>query len=307
MINNYEPIKPKDFDLKWDSWLNEMKMIEPNIEIIEDVKTTYGKLTCLFYNSVDQVKVYTRFYQTSITKPIIIYYHGHGSGIEEDWNINSCLQYVNEGYNVITIDIRDQNNKTHDIKDYQYKSYGNICKDIDKIDTTYTRGIYLDSLKIIDIIRYSNNQLFKPYQTNKIIVTGPSQGGGLALMVASINREVALCIADIPSGCCIKKRINGHYGMYTPINNVIDDYPFKKDLILNNQDYFDVVNMADKIKVPVLAAVGSIDNICPATFFIEAYDKITTKKDLYIYEGYGHGGFFDKHFGVKLSFIKKYL
>ena len=78
-------------------------------------------------------------------------------------------------------------------------------------------------------------------------------------------------------------------------------------MLSGREAYFDVINMADKIKCPVYSSVGSIDDICPASFYIEAYDKITSLKEVVWYEGYGHGGFEEIHFPKKLQYVLDYL
>ena len=47
--------------------------------------------------------------------------------------------------------------------------------------------------------------------------------------------------------------------------------------------YFDLINMADKITCPVLAAVGEKDNVCPARFFMGAYQRMNVPKQVHVY------------------------
>ena len=119
--------------------------------------------------------------------------------------------------------------------------------------------------------------------------------------------EVKVSLSDVPSDCAIKDRIINREGKYTVIDDFLTDHPELKEVVMKNQDYFDVINMADKIKASVIASVGSIDNICPPKYFMKAYELIKSEKHLDIYDGYGHGGFEEIHLPKKIEFAKKVL
>ena len=69
--------------------------------------------------------------------------------------------------------------------------------------------------------------------------------------------------------------------------------------------YFDVINMSHKINCPVLASIGTVDDVCPAEFFYEAYLNIPNPKEIFVYEGYGHGGFEELHLPIKYDFVAR--
>ena len=65
--------------------------------------------------------------------------------------------------------------------------------------------------------------------------------------------------------------------------------------------------MAPRIKAAVISSVGMEDDCCPPRYFYQAYKKMTCVKELYPYEGYGHGGFEEIHLPKKIAFAKKIL
>ena len=121
-----------------------------------------------------------------------------------------------------------------------------------------------------------------------LFVAGPSQGGGLSLMVSAMSDyDIALSLSDVPSDCALRDRVLNHVGKYQVITDFLKDHPELKDKVLENLDYFDVINMADRITCPVIASIGMQDNTCPPKYFYQAYKKIKGKKELEVYEEYG--------------------
>ena len=297
--------KPTDFDVKWAQWLKEVHDIKNHIDIVKETKQSYGKLIEFYYDSVKNTKIFAKLYlQDKLDLPVVAYYHGHGSDLDDEWNNWHAMNLVNAGFSVCSIDMRFQKGKVIDNNEYHFLEYESICYNIDDLENSYLKRLDQDALKLIDIL--SCKDCFKELNDLDIIVAGPSQGGGLSLMVASLSDKDILCsLSDVPSDCALRDRVLGEYGKYSIINKLINEHSDIKDKVLNNLDYFDVINMADKIKCPVITSVGGIDNVCPPRFFYQAYKKIKAEKELYVYPEFGHGGFEEKHLPKKIDFAKK--
>ena len=307
-------IKPKDFESRWAKWLQEVHDVKNHIEIVnEDVRLDgFGKIISFYYDSVAGAKVYAKLYlRWEPSRPVVAYYHGHMSYIDDPNNDWHCMNLVAAGFNVVAIDMRFQNGKVIDNYHYRYMDYPSACYNIDDLETCYNKRLDQDALKILDIIKDPN--IFKdingtPLASMPLMVAGPSQGGGLSLMVSAMSDyDIEVSLSDVPSDCAIKDRIINREGKYTVIDDFLKDYPHLKDVVMANQDYFDVINMADKIKAKVICSIGTMDNICPPKYFYQAYKKIKSEKQLDIYEGYGHGGFEEIHLPKKIKFAKKYI
>ena len=311
---NVSTIKPVDFDARWAKWLKEVHDVKNHVEIVdvEERLDGFGKIIRFYYDSVQNGKIYAKLYlRWEANRPIVAYYHGHMSYIEDPNNDWHCMNLVAAGFNVCAIDMRFQNGKTIDTTNYRYTNYPSACFNIDDLETCYNKVLDLDALKLLDIIKDPN--IFKdingtPLANMPLIVAGPSQGGGLSLMVAAMtDYDVLVSLSDVPSDCAIKDRIINREGKYTVIDDFLKDHPELKEVVMRNQDYFDVINMADKIKASVISSVGSIDNICPPKYFMKAYELIKSEKHLDIYDGHGHGGFEEIHLPKKIEFAKKVL
>lgn len=306
-------IKPDDFDKVWDKWIKEVRAVPNNIEIVkEEVQIDgFGKIIDFYYDSVNGAKVFAKLYlRWEAARDVVAYYHGHNSYIDHEDNVWHCMNLVAAGFNVFAIDMRFQNGKTIDNTPYRFMDYPSACFNIDELNHCYNKYLDQDALKLIDIIK--DPSLFKdingtPLANQKLIVAGPSQGGGLSMMVASLDNRVDLSLSDVPSDCAIKDRIINKEGKYGVIKDFLTDHPELTDVVMRNQDYFDVINMTDKMACPTICSVGTIDKICPPAYFYQAYEKIKTKKALEVYEGYGHGGFEEIHLPKKIKFAKDVL
>ena len=306
--------KPKDFDTRWARWLKEVHDVKNNVEIVdEDVRLDgFGKIISFYYDSVQNAKIYAKLYlRWEPNRPVVAYYHGHMSFIDDKDNDWHCMNLVAGGFNVVAIDMRFQNGKAIDPTPYRFMDYPSACFNIDDLETCYNKVLDQDALKILDIIK--DPTIFKdingtPLGDMPLIVAGPSQGGGLSLMVSAMSDyDIALSLSDVPSDCAIKDRIKNREGKYTVIDDFLADHKELSDVVMANQDYFDVINMASRIKAKVIASFGTVDETCPPKYFYQAYKQITSEKELYAYVGFGHGGFEELHLPRKIAFAKKVL
>ena len=306
--------KPVDFEEKWAKWLQEVHEVKNHIEIVdEDIRLDgFGKIISFYYDSVNDAKIYAKLYlRWEPSRPVVAYYHGHMSYADDPNNDWHCMNLVAAGFNVVMIDMRFQNGKAIDNYPYKYMEYPSACYSIDDLENSYLKRLDQDALKILDIIK--DPTIFKdidgnPLANMPLMVAGPSQGGGLSLMVSAMSDyDILVSLSDVPSDCAMKDRIINREGKYTVIDDFLKDHKELYDIVMKNVDYFDVINMVDKIKANVIASIGTIDNVCPPKYFYYAYKKMNCVKQLDVYEGYGHGGFEEIHLPKKIAFAKNFL
>ena len=90
-------MKPIDFDERWKKWLEEVHSVPNKIEVVnEDVRLDgFGKIISFYYNSVQNAKIYARLYlRWEPNRPVVAYYHGHMSFIEDPDNGWHCMNLV---------------------------------------------------------------------------------------------------------------------------------------------------------------------------------------------------------------------
>ena len=120
-----------------------------------------------------------------------------------------------------------------------------------------------------------------------LVISGGSQGGGLALAGAALEPRVTYVISLIPG-------LSDHSGMLAnrvagwpkAVPTGADGKPDAK--ILQTMRYFDSANFATRIKVPAHMEVGFLDVITPATGTYVVYHNLRGKKEMVTHPDRGH-------------------
>lgn len=313
LINtSIKPNCPIDLERRWKKWLNEITQVEDKVYLEKENKTTYGKIVDFYFDSIGNTKIFSKLFynEQSILNnyPLIIYFHGSMSPTNKPWTIDSCLEWVKDGFSVVIFDARNQGGMTIDQNPYAFSEEYYLCQGIDQLESNYNKRLILDGVKLVQIIRNQQITLFKEFHYTQLVTCGASQGGEQALAIASITDDISLCIANIPSGCCLRERLINHQGKYNAIielQNKVDNLNIEQ--IILDLGYFDLVNLVEQINCPVISSVGFDDQVCPPEYFYQAYRKIKQPKELYIYQGYGHGGYERIHHPKEVKFLIKYL
>ena len=123
-----------------------------------------------------------------------------------------------------------------------------------------------------------------------VAVSGASQGGGLALAAAALQREnVAVCHADVPFLCDIQRAITlAPHAPYTEVPEFLAENVALIDVALDTLRYVDCALLARRITATSLLSVALMDDICPPSTVFAAYNEITADKDIAVYPYSGH-------------------
>lgn len=116
--------------------------------------------------------------------------------------------------------------------------------------------------------------------TSRIIVFGGSQGGGLSLLTAAIDKRVNAVVATVPAFC------NNEKGFH-PLQDIKDQRHRQK--VIRTMSYYDAALAAPLIKVPVLIGVGFIDNTCPPANVYSMFNNLGGPKKIENFYTTGHG------------------
>lgn len=122
----------------------------------------------------------------------------------------------------------------------------------------------------------------------RIAVTGASQGGGTALILAALRPAVALCFAAVPSYCCWERRVFTRTACAGDIAKYIEGNPAECERVFRLLSYFDVMNFADRVRCRVVCTCGLKDESTPADCTYAAYNRITADKRMLVYPFGGH-------------------
>jgi cephalosporin-C deacetylase-like acetyl esterase len=125
---------------------------------------------------------------------------------------------------------------------------------------------------------------------NDILVTGGSQGGGLALIAAGLYPKFKACLANVPGLCRLDWNFDIIHPEYFPIGATESGKPMIRRTLL----YYDAAYFARRIQCPTWVSVGLLDDVTPALDAICVFNAIPAKKQLMVQPFTGHGGGFSQ-------------
>lgn len=142
-------------------------------------------------------------------------------------------------------------------------------------ETSYFRGMFLRVVCALDILTE------RPEWDGKTLVTyGTSQGGAQALAAAGLDKRVSLVIAGVPAMCDQSGMVAGRQSGWPRVVKI--DANGKPDAkTLEIMRYYDMMNFAPNIKVPVAMTVGFIDRTCAPTTVYSTYNNLGGSKTIF--------------------------
>ena len=170
---------------------------------------------------------------------------------------------------------------------------------------TYTyRGFYMDACRGVDFL-LSRDEV----DSSRLGVTGHSQGGGLAIVVAALRPEIAVATSGAPFLCGFMDAIDLTDGYpYQEIADYLRLYPESRQQVTDTLAYFDGISLAPRVTCPIIVNIGCQDSTCPPETGYALFRDIGSEdKLLYDYDGYGHDANNAVHAGVIDSFLARHL
>ena len=234
------------------------------------------------------------------SQPTMVFYHGYGGNKGQ---VYDYLGWALQGYTVMAVDIRGQSGDSSDSASYSGGQVtGWMTRGITSPDTYYYRGVYVDCVRAID---FAVNR--PEVDAERIGVAGVSQGGGLSLAVAALDRRPTLAMPEVPYLCHYRRALEvTEQNPYQEIALYCHRYPDRVDTVYNTLSYFDNLNLCDRIRCPVLVTVGLRDAICPPSTIFAVYNRLGVEKEIRVYPFGGHEAY-PSHHEHKLRWARRVL
>lgn len=141
---------------------------------------------------------------------------------------------------------------------------------IDDRDNYYYKRVFTGCARAVDFL--AELPFVDP---ERIGVTGGSQGGALTITTAALNEKVKCAGAIYPAMCDLTGYLHDHGN---PWPYIFKNRELATPQRLNTVKYYDVVNFARRLKVPVFFTFGFNDlTVCP-TSVAGAYNEISCEK-----------------------------
>ena len=184
------------------------------------------------------------------------------------------------GYATLTIHPRGQGESVHewqmegDPGNIHYK----LAKNVTDRERYYHRGAYMDCIRGLDFL-HSRPEV----NSTRLGVWGSSQGGGLTLATASLDRRPKAVAVRIPSLCNLPQAVELNAEGWKELHDHLAEHPQERAAAMETLAYFDNLNLVDAITCPTLISVAEVDANHPYSAVMSVFEKIQALKSIIVY------------------------
>lgn len=160
-------------------------------------------------------------------------------------------------------------------------------------DNYFFRNVYSAIDRMINYIASLDE-----FDGRHMVIDGSSQGGGSAIILAGLNKNITALAANVPALCDHGGYKVGRAPGWPNLASRSDVDKFAP--------YFDAANFASLIKVPAFVSCGFIDTTCSPSSVYAAFNELKGEKEMYHMPLEGHtvtGGYSN----AKSAFVRKHL
>lgn len=274
--------KPADFDKFWEDNLAELSKVKLQYTMEPSEKYSTDKFEAYLVNLIvnnQKQSVYGYLFIPRDAKPgscpIVICPPGAGiKTIKEPlrhryYADNGCIRFEMEIHGLNPEMTTQEFNEIS--RAFGGRENGYLQNGLDNRDNYYMKRVYLALVRAVDFLT-----TLPQWDGKNVIMQGGSQGGALAIIGTSLDPRVTACVVNHPALSDMAGYKAGRAGGYPHFFRVDGmDTPEK----LNTMAYYDVVNFARNLKVPVYMTWGYNDDTCPPTTSYAVWNVITSPKE----------------------------
>lgn len=284
---------PADFDQIWADTLNQARAVQmaPQLSPIDNGLKLVETFDVTFPGfGGDPVRGWLTLPAGSSERlPVVVAYNGYGGGrglpVEH-------ISWANAGYAEFFMDTRGQGSAwgtggdTPDPHGSDPAGPGFMTQGIASFKSYYYRRLITDAVRAVDAAR-----TLPMVDPDRVVVTGISQGGGLALIVAGLVTELAACMPDVPFLCNFRRAVNlSDAGPYGEISRYLAVHRQLVEPAFDTLSYVDGIHHARRADAPALFSVALWDHICPPSTVFAAHNAYGGPHDIVVYPFNGHEG-----------------
>lgn len=233
--------------------------------------------------------------------PCVVIYQGYQChrGLPENYAV-----WLQMGYAVFAVDTRGQTGETGNrLASARGIFKGWMTQGVLEPERFYGLAMTIDAWKALQWVSAQPE-----IDAERIGVYGTSQGGGLALQMAALSEVPRAAVANVPNLCHLEFALMNSTGSVSEIAEFVSRTPGTLEQVLTTLSYFDNLNLAEKINIPVLYSAGFKDLICWPETIAAAYNRNPAQgKELLLYPFMGHEEGPDEHRLKAYGFLRDYL
>jgi cephalosporin-C deacetylase len=288
---------PEDFDEFWATTLEEARRLDwaPELVRVETGLATVDvfDLTFAGFNG-ERIRAWLRVPAGSTGPlPCVVNFAGYSGG---RGRAQDRLFWASAGFAHLQMDSRGQGSGSSvgDTPD-DYASgpqvAGFLTRGIEAKEGYYYRRLLTDAARAVDAVRSLDL-----IDSERVIVAGASQGGGMALAVSALIPDLAAVIATVPFLCDFPRAsVMTDRDPYKEIGTYLAVHRERVAQVHHTLSYFDGVNFAKRASAPAFFSVALMDPVCPPSTVFGAVNNYAGSKQLTVwpYNGHEAGGIDD--------------
>jgi cephalosporin-C deacetylase len=153
-------------------------------------------------------------------------------------------------------------------------------------DDYYYRRVFTDAVRAVDAAA-----AHPAVDESRIVVSGGSQGGGIAQAVAALHPSVKAALIDVPFLTHFRRAVEiTDRDPYQELVRFLASRRESAEQVFRTLSYFDGLNFAARGRVPALYSVALMDVVCPPSTVFAAYNHWRGPKEISVWPWNGHEG-----------------
>lgn len=190
--------------------------------------------------------------------PLVVTMPGYG-GFEMSQTLGECQR----GFAILQVYPRSQGESGDlwRVEESAYRAWVNHGKA--HPEGFFYQGAVMDIVRAIDYCASRDD-----IDPTRIATNGTSQGGMLALQLASVDSRVSAVVSHVPYLCDVRH------------NPAFAQSLARDEVFLKTWDYFEPLHLAPHIRGATLLSAGGRDTTCPAETIHAVYDKLTCVRSI---------------------------
>ncbi|WP_028278949.1 acetylxylan esterase [Arthrobacter sp. H5] len=294
-----ERVEPADFDSFWKRTLSEAASFELDARF-DEITAGYTELvtedvTFAGYGGHPIKAWMLRPRSATGPLPTVVTYIGYGGGrsLLGEW---TALPSAGVAHFVMDLRGQGAGHRSGDTPDPGVGGPhfgGHLTLGIDSPETYYYRRLFTDAVRAVQTA-----QAHPFVDPARLMLSGGSQGGGIALAAAALSPTVLdqpplAAIIDVPFLSHVRRATEiVNTAPYAELVRYLGVQRGREDETFRTLGYFDGTNFAPRCTMPALFSVGLLDDVCPPSCVYAAYNHYAGPKEMNVfpYNGHENGG-----------------
>ena len=263
------PSRPKDFDRFWATVRRDLAATPLDAKLTPDPEHTDADAACFkaSYASLKGIVIHARYCRPAregkFPAVLITPWYSKGA-IPPPISLAklgiAALEFQARGFEV-------------DQSSYPLANSWYIFDGIETPESYIYREIVAHALRGLDFLAARPE-----VDANRLAVMGASQGGGVSLLVAGLDPRVSAVSADFPFLTDWPESLAAPGSPYADVRKYIAEHPEKQAAVMKTVSFYDTLDVADRIRVPILVQTGLKDRTCPAPEIEKMYGWLKSAK-----------------------------